>query len=56
MATNTFTGIRPVDVPVFLVAQLVGAVVAVVLFRWRAPQPMARRGSSPVRSGVDQLK
>ncbi len=32
--TDTFSGIRPVDVPGFVVAQLVGAVIAVVLFKW----------------------
>ena len=32
--TDTFTGIRLSDVPVFVVAQVLGAIVAVVLFRW----------------------
>ena len=32
--TDTFTGIRLLDVPGFVVAQLVGAVAAVVLFEW----------------------
>ncbi|MBB5018048.1 glycerol uptake facilitator-like aquaporin [Chitinivorax tropicus] len=32
--TDTFAGIRPVDVLGFTVAQLVGALVATVLFRW----------------------
>jgi glycerol uptake facilitator-like aquaporin len=31
--TDSFAGIRPVDVPGFLVAQVVGAVLAVALFR-----------------------
>jgi glycerol uptake facilitator-like aquaporin len=35
--TNTFTGIRPLDVPGFLVAQVVGAVAATALFRWLVP-------------------
>src|SRR5688572_15433987 len=35
--TNTFAGIRPVDVPGFLVAQTVGAAAATVLFRWLVP-------------------
>lgn len=35
--TNTFAGIRPTDVPGFLVAQALGAVVATVLFRWLVP-------------------
>src|SRR5215813_12508746 len=39
MTTNTFAGIRPVDVPVFLVAQAVGAAGATALFRWLVPTP-----------------
>jgi glycerol uptake facilitator-like aquaporin len=33
-ATDTFAGILPADVPAFLVAQLIGAVGATLLFRW----------------------
>lgn len=33
-ASNTFAGIRPVDAPGFIVAQLVGALSATLLFRW----------------------
>src|SRR4029077_11355755 len=32
--TNTFSGIRPVDLPGFIAAELVGAVVALVLCAW----------------------
>ena len=32
--TDTFSGIRPVDVPGFVLAQLVGAAIAFALFRW----------------------
>jgi hypothetical protein len=35
--TNTFSGIRPVDAPAFIVAQLLGAACATVLFRWLLP-------------------
>jgi glycerol uptake facilitator-like aquaporin len=35
--TDTFAGIRPADVPGFVVAQLAGAAVATVLFRWLVP-------------------
>jgi len=35
--TNTFTGIRPVDVPDFVIAQVIGAALATVLFRWLLP-------------------
>ena len=36
-ATNTFAGIRPVDAPGFLVAQLLGAFAATAVFRWLVP-------------------
>ena len=36
-ATNTFSGIRPVDVPGFIIAQLLGAAGATALFRWMVP-------------------
>jgi glycerol uptake facilitator-like aquaporin len=36
-ATNTFAGIRPVDVPAFVIAQLLGAFAATILFRWFTP-------------------
>lgn len=32
--TNTFAGIRPIDAPGFIAAQLVGAVLALTTFRW----------------------
>jgi glycerol uptake facilitator-like aquaporin len=35
--SETFAGIRPLDVPGFIVAQLAGATVATVLFRWLVP-------------------
>lgn len=35
--TNTFAGIRPKDVGGFIVAQLIGAALATVLFRWLVP-------------------
>jgi glycerol uptake facilitator-like aquaporin len=35
--TDTFAGIRPLDVPAFIAAQLAGALVATLLFRWLAP-------------------
>ena len=39
-ATNTFAGIRPVDAPGFIIAQLVGAAAATALFRWLHPVPV----------------
>jgi len=41
--TDTFAGIRPVDAPPFIVAQLTGAAAATLLFAWLAP-----RTSTPV--------
>lgn len=38
-ASNTFAGIRPVDAPGFIVAQLLGAAAATALFRWLVPAP-----------------
>jgi len=35
--TDTFAGIRPIDVPGFVLAQFVGAMAATFLFRWLAP-------------------
>jgi glycerol uptake facilitator-like aquaporin len=37
--TGTFAGIRPADVPGFVVAQLAGAAAASALFRWLVPAP-----------------
>lgn len=36
-ASDTFAGIRPVDVPGFILAQLTGAAAATALFRWLLP-------------------
>jgi len=35
--SNTFAGIRPMDAPAFIGAQLCGAVTATLLFRWLLP-------------------
>ena len=37
-ASDTFAGIRPADVPGFIIAQLVGAAAATALFRWLVPR------------------
>jgi glycerol uptake facilitator-like aquaporin len=36
-ASDTFAGIRPADVPGFIVAQLLGAAAATATFRWLVP-------------------
>ncbi|MFZ6643685.1 aquaporin [Undibacterium sp. TC4M20W] len=41
-ASNSFAGIRPVDAPGFIVAQLLGAAVATLVFCWMYPaRPVA---------------
>jgi glycerol uptake facilitator-like aquaporin len=47
--TNTFTGIRLVDVLPFVAAQVVGATAATVLFRWLVPQLPATADAVVVR-------
>src|SRR5437773_514734 len=43
-ASDTFAGIRPVDAPAFIAAQLAGAAAATLLFRWLTPAlPSAAR-------------
>jgi glycerol uptake facilitator-like aquaporin len=37
--TDTFAGIRPMDVPGFIVAQASGAIAAFVVFTWLTPSP-----------------
>jgi len=32
--SDTFTGIRPIDVSAFILAEFAGAAIAVLLFRW----------------------
>jgi glycerol uptake facilitator-like aquaporin len=40
-ASNTFAGIRPADVPGFLLGQGIGALAATLLFRWLLPAASA---------------
>jgi glycerol uptake facilitator-like aquaporin len=40
--TDTFSGIRPADVPGFLVGQFLGAIAATLLFRWLVPSLRAQ--------------
>ena len=37
MVSNTFSGIRPEDVCGFIIAQLLGLIVAIIVFRWLMP-------------------
>jgi glycerol uptake facilitator-like aquaporin len=50
--TDTFAGIRPVDVAPFIAAQLVGAGAATLVFRWLIPAlPSAARSVVVARNG-----
>jgi glycerol uptake facilitator-like aquaporin len=55
-ASDTFAGIRPVDAPGFIAAQLVGAAAATALFRWLVPalpdvaRRVVDRGDDPARA------
>jgi glycerol uptake facilitator-like aquaporin len=52
--SDTFAGIRPLDVPGFIVAQLLGAAAATATFRWLVPAlpEVAERVVDPRRSDV----
>jgi glycerol uptake facilitator-like aquaporin len=41
-ASDTFAGIRPVDAPGFIIAQLIGAAMATALFRWLPSLPSGK--------------
>jgi|ERR1700683_522729 len=48
--SNTFSGIRPVDAPLFVAAQIAGAVVATYLFSWLLPSE--RKDTQPDASAL----
>ncbi|MGE0241152.1 MAG: aquaporin [Parvibaculaceae bacterium] len=51
--TNTFAGIRPIDLPGFIVAELVGAVLGLLLMAWLLrpePQPTAQKQKARLRA------
>ena len=51
--TDTFAGIRPADVPGFILAQLAGATAATLLFRWLVPAlPRSAERDIVPRSGL----
>lgn len=43
--SDTFSGIRPIDVPFFALAQIAGALTATFLFRWLVPGLKAQAGT-----------
>lgn len=46
-ATNTFAGIRPVDVPGFVIAELIGAFAAIAFARWLYGAPTRTAAKEP---------
>jgi len=52
--TDTFAGIRPIDVPAFIVAQALGAAAATALFRWLVPNLPAAADAVVVPHARDQ--
>jgi len=59
-ASDTFAGIRPIDVPGFIAAQLAGASAATWLFRWLSPaephdDPRERTRGERTEGGVMKL-
>jgi len=46
-ASDTFAGIRPIDVPAFVLAQLTGAGAATALFAWLAPADASAPARAP---------
>ena len=54
--TDTFSGIRPADVPGFLIGQLLGALAATLLFRWLVPGLPARAKEIVVPHGAEIVK
>jgi len=52
--TNTFSGIRPVDMPAFILAQFVGALAAFAVARALFPVKMATEAQSDTQIAVEQ--
>ena len=53
--TDTFTGIRPADVPLFLVGQASGAALAVLCFSWLLAQPAPPPRTGSTRSQLELI-
>ncbi|HSY99398.1 MAG TPA: MIP/aquaporin family protein [Terriglobales bacterium] len=51
--SDTFAGIRPADVPLFVVAQFAGGIAATFLFRWLVPNLPSRAKDVLVRHGAE---
>jgi glycerol uptake facilitator-like aquaporin len=51
--TNTFSGIRPLDVPAFIAAELTGALCGLVMMTWLLPPSL---GASPADGAAQPLR
>ena len=54
--SDTFAGIRPIDAPLFVLAQLAGAISATFLFRWLAPSSTATPGCVPAEQATAETR
>ena len=52
--SDTFAGIRPVDVPGFVTAQFVGGIAATIVFRWLVPNLQVRAKEVLIAHDLDQ--
>ena len=50
--TNSFSGIRPLDLPGFIVAQIIGAMLALGLMNWLLAAPQVRKNSLSDEAGL----
>jgi glycerol uptake facilitator-like aquaporin len=50
--SNTFAGIRPADVPLFVIAQMIGAIAATIIFRWLLPGTIVAGARDLVRNEI----
>jgi len=55
-ASDTFSGIRPADVPGFVIAQALGAGSAVLLFRWLMPVRQERASETVVSQAEENVR
>jgi glycerol uptake facilitator-like aquaporin len=53
--SDTFAGIRPADVPAFVLAQLLGAGSATLLFRWLAPASLTHSAPRVLAHRVESI-
>ena len=54
--TDTFAGIRPIDVPGFVVAQLLGGMTATILFQWLVPPILESRDRFAITRAEDAIE